>query len=1188
MPNSRCSQLSNPCLVGDPVDTSKGSAVDETIDFRLIGPLEFRWTRYYDSSMSHQQFGVGWGHSHAYELQLRMDFDGFSYQLPLGRVIGFPSIEKDGAKAAAFGYLLERVSLLSYRVHHYAEPSVEFEFVQFGQAARPKRVFRADKQILFEYDRYGRWTRIVDSKKRSIRVHETPDRRIEGLFLEGHRDLRLISYEYDRSGNLIHTTDSSGHGFECAYDARNRMVRRTGRKGFSFRFSYDLNGRCIQSVGDGRMHEVSLRYEDSGRVTKVTQDDGGLRTYFFDASGRLQRLVDALGGTQTFVYEPSGRLESEIDANGNVTTLVYNAAGAAVAKITPLGRRIPLPEDRNSPDPRVERIAGNAAEYEFGRQLRVDDIVLPDVREVAALPIATEAARFIVARPSTGSALQPGDSFEPPPLGRRWWPKPDAGRHFSDLGKLVQQRDQWGRVRSWDYDASGNLSRYRDFDGAEWLFDSATWHLRKAETNPLGATVRFTHTTSGRIGSFTDAGGTVSEYSYDLNDRLTHVTRHGTLRDKYTFDAAGNLIAKHTADDRPLLQLEIGPGNLPLKRTLASGDEHSLEYDEAGRVLLAATRKDRIEFRYDDFGNRCADLKNGCGIEQYFERAHLPSESLFFGRFRIGYDYQSDGATIITDPGGAKHQIRFHGSGIVERRFSNSSRETAQYDNLGRCLFKCARRADGKVWSRVFEWSGEGELSAIKDSQYGENRHEYDQAHRLRGRIFPGGKAEQYAVDAAGNLLSQPGLDGVRMQPGNRLATANGETFEYNDRNHVSVRRAEDDGIEYEYDSRDFLTRATIRNAVWGAEYDPFGRRTRKIFAGRTTEFFWNTDQLVAEQNHDGRVRIYVYPDAICLTPLMFIEYDSVEAAPETCRRFFVFSDQIGTPCRIEGESGSVVWSARIDPYGFAQIPANASIEFNLRFPGHYSDGETGLFYNRFRYYDPRLGRYLQSDPWGIAGGYNLYAYCHNPLLQVDVRGLGEEDDPECNPHADDEEDVQQWEATVLAPDEEPQGFPPPTDESNAAAAAVVAALNDPNNGLNAGQRGRMVVALSTDQGFPIVGISGRQAEVQPIIDCIGPQLEAQGITVAPAAVDTSTLSQPGTRRDGSTFPGTDNTCGEPKAWTQAGQMGATPTGQTALWGNPSGKQPTGVTQNPDGTYPPCGTVCKPNEQNITALGNRN
>src|SRR5262249_51825572 len=53
-------------------------------------------------------------------------------------------------------------------------------------------------------------------------------------------------------------------------------------------------------------------------------------------------------------------------------------------------------------------------------------------------------------------------------------------------------------------------------------------------------------------------------------------------------------------------------------------------------------------------------------------------------------------------------------------------------------------------------------------------------------------------------------------------------------------------------------------------------------------------------------------------------------------------------------------------------------------------DPETGLHYNRFRYYSPELGRFLQSDPLGTAGGVNLYAYCANPLTAVDLDGLTE------------------------------------------------------------------------------------------------------------------------------------------------------------------------------------------------------
>ncbi|NJK31990.1 MAG: RHS repeat-associated core domain-containing protein [Deltaproteobacteria bacterium] len=90
-----------------------------------------------------------------------------------------------------------------------------------------------------------------------------------------------------------------------------------------------------------------------------------------------------------------------------------------------------------------------------------------------------------------------------------------------------------------------------------------------------------------------------------------------------------------------------------------------------------------------------------------------------------------------------------------------------------------------------------------------------------------------------------------------------------------------------------------------------------------------------------------------------------------------------------EDERGEVVWWAEaIDPYGRVHVRDGAQIELELRFPGHYADDELGLFYNRFRYYDPALARYISPDPAGQGAGVNLYAYTRNPLLEVDLDGL--------------------------------------------------------------------------------------------------------------------------------------------------------------------------------------------------------
>lgn len=97
-------------------------------------------------------------------------------------------------------------------------------------------------------------------------------------------------------------------------------------------------------------------------------------------------------------------------------------------------------------------------------------------------------------------------------------------------------------------------------------------------------------------------------------------------------------------------------------------------------------------------------------------------------------------------------------------------------------------------------------------------------------------------------------------------------------------------------------------------------------------------------------------------------------------------NDHQGTPQKIIGINGLVVWSAIYDSFGNCQIDIEG-ITNNLRFAGQYYDAETGLHYNLNRYYDPTTGRYLRTDPFGE--GLNLYAYCfNNPHNWIDPQGL--------------------------------------------------------------------------------------------------------------------------------------------------------------------------------------------------------
>ncbi|MDE1464275.1 RHS repeat domain-containing protein, partial [Spartinivicinus poritis] len=103
---------------------------------------------------------------------------------------------------------------------------------------------------------------------------------------------------------------------------------------------------------------------------------------------------------------------------------------------------------------------------------------------------------------------------------------------------------------------------------------------------------------------------------------------------------------------------------------------------------------------------------------------------------------------------------------------------------------------------------------------------------------------------------------------------------------------------------------------------------------------------------------------------------------------YFYHLDHLGTPQEISDARGNIVWSVQYRAYGNVARKQVEHIQNNLRFQGQYFDEETGLHYNRHRYYDPGLGRFINQDPIGIKGGLNLYKYAPNPVMWVDPFGL--------------------------------------------------------------------------------------------------------------------------------------------------------------------------------------------------------
>ena len=119
-----------------------------------------------------------------------------------------------------------------------------------------------------------------------------------------------------------------------------------------------------------------------------------------------------------------------------------------------------------------------------------------------------------------------------------------------------------------------------------------------------------------------------------------------------------------------------------------------------------------------------------------------------------------------------------------------------------------------------------------------------------------------------------------------------------------------------------------------------------------------------------------------------------VTVAANAPKIYDIYTDHINTPRVVTDQNGNEVWRWDSAPFG-ETLPneqptqATAKFTFNFRFPGQYFDAETNLHYNYFRDYDPQAGRYVESDPIGLNGGINTYAYVSGrPFEDRDRFGL--------------------------------------------------------------------------------------------------------------------------------------------------------------------------------------------------------
>jgi RHS repeat-associated protein len=942
----------------EPVSVVTGAVYGSFDDVVLRGECPFLWVRHYDGRWGDGPIGRGFRHFYEKTLALHrhravfVDYDGVEVEF-----------ERDASTGAfapfSLGYRIETLE------DRYAVHTPKGERWVF---ARPRARETALRLVAAESPRCGRLElvhdgagRIVGSRQRArdgwIETHLQYDG--EGRIVAVSRGERgkpsttLAQYRYE---NGCMTAFGIGGRVHAAYRwADGLMIRAQDCTGYGFTWSYDHLGRCSSARGDDGLWGARFEY-DVGR-TRVTEEDGGVWVYDYDEHGTIRRITDPTGGVRQFRVDALGRIDQEIDPAGRITRWLYDSTGHNHARIDPWGAMLrPLDEDPRPADSRAHRIAEDARTLQLGH-------------------LALCEPELQVPAPSAG-------------LFRCAAPRPVL-EAVDARGRVVERSDADGRRERWVYDPRGNVVGYDDPDGRRHGWTYASWNLVAGRVDPNGGTTRLAYDHRQNPTRIEDPGGHVMRYRYDLAGRVVGVVNAGELEESYVYDAAGQLLEKRGADGATLVAYEYGDRGLATRRKLASGDEHDLAYDGRGRYTRASASGFVVELEHGRSGV-IRDERDGLGVR--VERGG--TELVLLGRFRVQVREGDHGQRTLVTPDGSEHLLLRDRAGTVLRRHASSIAQVSRHDEDGRCAARYAwleGRPEQPIWWARYDWSAAGELRRVHDSALGTTSYVYDAAHRVIEER-PSDTAP-YAIhyDAAGNITRSRGYAWMRYDERNRLVEAPGERFGYDDRHRLALHvRMDGSTARHRYDSLDRLVAIDTDGAPpWRAAYDGLGRRMYKQSGEERTTYYWQGDRLAAEVFSSGCVRIYVYASDAALVPLLFLDYDGIDADPAAGRVHYVFGNQIGMPVLVLDGEARLAWAARsLGAYGDVEVREGNRIDYDLRFPGHQLDRETGLHYNRFRYYSPRLGRYLQPDPAGQLGGIHLYAYPANPLADVDVLGL--------------------------------------------------------------------------------------------------------------------------------------------------------------------------------------------------------
>jgi len=755
---------------------------------------------------------------------------------------------------------------------------------------------------------------------------------------------------------------------------------------------------CLMSFYTHANQSVSYTYNEVGQV--LTEDgprtdvsDITINTY--NAQGLVATTTNALGHVTTYnSYDASGNLLSVTDPNGVVTEFTYHERGWL------LSSRIKHPTTAtwDAVTSYTYDVVGQMLsttlpngvnmfyEYDDARRLTA---VKNGANERIEYTLDAAGNRTQQVIKNAGGAISYSVSST-----------------FDELSRVMEVIGNNGQQDQHQYDVNDNLTTATDgrTNTTQQTYDALN-RVKKIIDPNLGET-QFTYNSQDQIETVTDARGNTTTYNYDGLGNLTLQISPDTGTTTFTYDAAGNrlsqtdargVVTNYTYDALNRIKTIQYP-SAPAENVTFTYDWSAYNNQGIGRLAKVAKTGVTVSYAYDHLGfmkekkvttnNTNKDVKYTYDSVGNVTRIAYPS-----GRY-VYYYYDTLGRVnqITAKLGSAATQTLVSNIGYLPfgpantYKYGNNLTHNQTFDQD----YRLTGIQVGGLLNRTYGYDPVNNITSIVNSLNTTNSQSfsYDALNRLI--TANGGYGSLgYDYDAVGNRLSETRngsndtyqyettsnrLTGITRANGNR-------NFTYDAAGNPVQRTADNNSTQtYSFNKANRLSSVSV-NGTQAATYiyNPLGQRVLKTFAnGAKENYHYNeSGQLIAVLDGAGvTLREYIYWG------------EQQIALINGGTTYYIHNDHLNTPQVITNQSQQVVWMGDYEPFGKVAANTNNSVEIFSRFPGQYLDSETGLYYNYFRDYDPSIGRYIESDPIGLAGGINTYAYVGgNPIKYIDPTG---------------------------------------------------------------------------------------------------------------------------------------------------------------------------------------------------------